>query len=87
MTSKVDDKKDKPVSHTEAERRNNYPRPEKELYRVKDVNAFIENERRHDELDRIIEAQEQKRTWQRTMVFCGLLNLTLIILAIVGMYK
>lgn len=69
---------------SEKERRSNYPIPEKELYQLKDIEKFIEDERRHDELDRLREVQEQKQVWLKTVLFCGALNLILIGLAIYG---
>ena len=68
------------------ERRENYPTPEKELYDIKDIDSFIEKERRHDELDRMREVQVQKRTWNRTVLFCFILNLVFLLLGVVGLY-
>lgn len=67
------------------ERRDNYPRPESELYDLNNVEQEISKERRLDELDRLREVSVQKRTWKRTMLFCLSLNLLLIILALIGM--
>ena len=69
---------------SQKERRANYPIPEKDLYQLKDVEQFIKNERRHDELDRLREVQEQSRTWNVTVMFCVLLNIIFIALAIMG---
>ena len=69
---------------TPKERRSNYPTLEKDLYQLKDVEQFIQNERRHDELDRLREVREQKQVWLKTVLFCGVLNLILIGLAIYG---
>lgn len=65
-------------------RRKSPPKSEKELYRLSDIQSFIEKERRHDELDRLHEVREQKAVWLRTILFCGLLNVILISLAISG---
>lgn len=70
----------------EEDRRSNQTYSDKELYKLDNINEFIEKERRHDELDRLREVQEQKRTWQKTVAFCALLNLILIGLAIYGQY-
>ena len=66
------------------ERRSDYPMCEKKLYELPKLDEHIANERRMDELDRLREAREQKRVWLKTVLFCGLLNLVLIALAITG---
>lgn len=66
------------------ERRVEPKKSEKELYGISNIDSFIEKERRHDELDRLREVREQKQVWLKTVLFCGLLNLVLICLAIWG---
>ena len=73
--------------HPENERRENYPASDKEMYRIKDIDDFIKKERRHDELDRLQEVREQKKVWRNVMLFCGALNLILIILGLWGVYN
>lgn len=70
---------------TGKERRQSKPKTEVELYNLDDVNAFIEKERRRDELDRLREVQEQRRTWVLTVGFCAIVNLILVGLAISGL--
>ena len=62
------------------------PKPTEELYSLskKEIASFIEEERRHDELSRLNEIRRQKRVWVVTMIFCGLLNLGLLVLALIG---
>ena len=67
------------------ERRTSQPLSESEMYKLEDVNAFIEKERRRDELDKLREVQEQRRAWLLTVAFCALINLVLISLAISGL--
>ena len=66
------------------ENRTNYPMPESEMYKLSDINQFIEKERRHDELDRLREVRQQKKVWKITLVFCILLNLTLLLVGLSG---
>lgn len=58
-----------------------------ELYRVSksSIEEFIDEERRFDELDKLREVQDQKRTYKRTMIYCIFLNLLFVTLAIVGL--
>ena len=67
-------------------RRKAEPVSDQELYKLpKDsIKDFIEKERRHDELDRLREVAEQKKTWNITIGFCLLLNLIFVSLAIYG---
>ncbi len=71
---------------TTSARRKSGTKSEAELYKLpkSTVDEFIKSERRHDELDRMREVQEQKQTWRRTMFLCGLLNLIFLILAYIG---
>tara|TARA_Y100000588_G_scaffold212932_1_gene226992 strand:- start:120 stop:335 length:216 start_codon:yes stop_codon:yes gene_type:complete len=66
------------------ENRANYPMPEQDMYKLDDINEFIKKERRHDELDRLIEVRQQKQIWKITLVFCILLNLTLLLVGLSG---
>ena len=66
-------------------RRQTLQHPESELYKLKDIDKFIETERRSDELDRIGEIQMQKRIWLKTMLLSGLVNLVFIVFGIVGL--
>lgn len=70
---------------TSKNRRNSKQPSDKELYK-KDVDSFIKQERRRDELERLNEIKEQKSVWLKTMIFCGGLNVLLILLSIVGMF-
>ena len=58
-----------------------------ELYALSkaEIQEFIKQERRHDELSRLNEIHQQKRVWWMTMAFCGALNLALLALAFWGM--
>ena len=68
-------------------RRANKAASDADLYKVSksSIKEFIKNERRHDELDRLREVQSQARVWRRGVLFCGLLNLLLISLAVWGL--
>ena len=68
------------------ERRVNPPKLEEELYKLDDIQSFIKNERRQDELDRLHEVESQRRSWKRTMVFCSLLNIGFLFLAGFGYF-
>ena len=70
-----------------AERRGNYPRPERDLYALPNIDTEIKSERRVDELDRLREVREQKKTWLKTVLFCAFLNVILLCLAIYGGIK
>lgn len=69
---------------TKQEKRRNYPMPEQDMYKLDDINEFIKKERRHDELDRLREVRQQKQVWKITLVFCILLNLTLLLVGLSG---
>ena len=66
------------------ERRSDYPMCEKKIYALNDIDTHIESERREDELDRLREAREQKRVWLKTVIFCGAVNVGLLLLALIG---
>ncbi|PPR13304.1 MAG: hypothetical protein CFH43_01098 [Proteobacteria bacterium] len=68
-------------------RRANKTASDADLYKVSksSIKEFIKKERRHDELDRLREVQSQARVWRRVVLFCGLLNLLLISLAVWGL--
>ncbi len=68
----------------EKERRIQKAKAESELYKERNLEDLIDQERREDELDRLRDVLEQKTTWRRVMIFCGILNLILILLAISG---
>lgn len=66
------------------ERRKNYPMPEEDMYKLSDIQNFIEKERRHDERSRLNEVQKQKLVWNRVITACVLLNSLFLILALIG---
>jgi len=68
-------------------RRRKPSKAEKELYKLPDIQSFIEKERRHDELSRLKEVQQQNSAWIRTIAICASFNFVLIGLAVWGMYK
>ena len=70
-------------------RRQSEPRSDKELYQLpKDsINAFIQKERRHDELDRLREVQTQKRVWLYTFSACSAVVFTLVCVSILGLLQ
>ncbi len=57
---------------------------QKSLYQQENLHELIEKERREDELDRLRDVLEQKATWRNVVLFCGALNIVLILLAISG---
>lgn len=59
---------------------------DEELYRADDIKAFIENERRHDQLERLNEVKMQRVLWWKTIIVSGLFNLLLIGMALYGMF-
>lgn len=62
------------------------PEPtEQELYK-QNLTNIIKNERREDNLDRLLEVQQQKKIWKITFIFCLLLNLALLTMGIIGSY-
>lgn len=71
------------MTQSKSERRSKEQATEQELYKA-DVDKFIAKERRIDELDRLREVKEQSRTWWKTIMFCGMLNLILLLLAAYG---
>ncbi len=81
------DKKEQMHSAEKNDRRKRPQLTEQQLYKVKDIDGFIEKERRSDELDRLREVQEQKKTWRRTVTLCLLMNLVLVALAVSGMME
>ena len=68
------------------EKRKNYPMCEQEMYKLNDIEQFIEKERRHDELDRLQEVRVQKITWLKTVLFCLTLNLIFVSLGLIGIF-
>ncbi len=79
------DKKEQMHSAEKNDRRKRPTLTEQQLYKMKDIDGFVEKERRGDELDRLREVQEQKKTWRRTVMLCLAMNLVLIALAVSGM--
>lgn len=57
---------------------------DQEMYKISDINTFIEKEQRKDELDRLYEVRIQKRTWLKTVLFCLFLNLIFVALGVAG---
>lgn len=70
--------------YSETERRSNYPMSETDMYKLRDIGTVIQKERRSDELDRLQEVREQKAVWLKTVVFCGFLNVVLLLAALYG---
>ena len=68
----------------ETERRSDYPRCENELYKLPNIDKHIQSERREDELDRLREVREQKRTWKKIFLACLFMNMVFVACAIVG---
>ena len=68
------------------ERRYNYPVSDVELFTQDDIELALKRERRIDELQRLQEVREQKRLWWRTIIFCGLLNVFLLLCALIGAF-
>jgi hypothetical protein len=69
------------------ERRINEAPSNDSIYKISDINQAIDSERRGDELDRLREVNEQKKTWFRVFSVCTAAMVGLMILAIVGMFK
>lgn len=68
------------------ERRKNTSLSEEELYKIPNIQEFIEKERRHDELDKLNEVIQQKTTWRNTFICCLLLNLFFLSLGLYGLF-
>lgn len=66
------------------EKRKNPTLKEQDMYKISDIDTFIEEEQRKDELDRLYEVKAQKKVWQRVVFACLFLNLILVIFAIMG---
>ncbi|MCP4355428.1 MAG: hypothetical protein GY793_07310 [Proteobacteria bacterium] len=69
------------------ERRIDYPMSEEKIYKLPELEEFIDKERRHDELSRLNEVRQQKKVWLYTLVFSGLLNLMLLAIGLMGVGK
>jgi len=69
------------------ERRESYPMPESEMYKLSTINEVIKKERRVDELDRLYEVTQQKKVWRNVVFACGVVNLVLFSFALVGYLK
>ena len=72
------------MTSTDQDRRKASNLEDTDIYKASDIDAFIQKERRHDELDRLREIKDQKRVWLYTVSFCAVLNVILIALAIWG---
>lgn len=68
------------------DKRTNPTMSETDMYRISDIDAFIENEKRADERQRLNEVKIQKATWIKTMLFCLFLNLAFLALGIIGLF-
>lgn len=68
------------------ERRKNYPMLEEDMYRISNIQDFIDKERRHDELDKLNEVMQQKATWRNTFLLCLMLNLCFLSLGLYGLF-
>lgn len=66
------------------EKRQNPTLSDIEMYKISDLDSFIENEKRKDELDKLYEVREQKKTFKITLIFCIILNLTLLLVGLSG---
>jgi flagellar biosynthesis/type III secretory pathway M-ring protein FliF/YscJ len=66
------------------EKRTNYPMPESEMYDIQNIKCAIKQERRKDELDRLIEVQQQKKVWKRVVFTSGSIIIILLFLAYMG---
>lgn len=66
------------------EKRINASKTEHELYKMKDINQFILNERRKDELDRLYEVKQQKKVWKATVFSAGTILVILLAFAYYG---
>lgn len=66
------------------DKRKNPSPTEQELYELNPLDDFIKKERRKDELSRLNEVRQQRKVWRNIMLFCGLINLVLIVFAIMG---
>jgi len=69
---------------TKQEKRINYPMSESEMYELQNIKGVIKQERRKDELDRLIEVQQQKRVWKRVVFTSGSIIIILLFLAYLG---
>jgi hypothetical protein len=68
------------------EKRKNPAMTDSEMYELSSIQEFIEKERRHDQLDRLMEVKSQKKTWLKTVFFCLALNLTFVGLGLIGIF-
>lgn len=59
---------------------------ESDMYKISDIDSFIEHEQRAEERERLHEVKLQKATWLKTMLFCLLLNLAFFTLGIIGLF-
>jgi hypothetical protein len=75
------------MTSTNQDRRQAITPNDEDIYKASDIDAFIQKERRHDELDRLREIKEQKNIWLYTVLFCAALNVMLIALAVWGVIE
>jgi hypothetical protein len=75
------------MTPTDQDRRTASNLQDEDIYKASDIDAFIQKERRHDELDRLREIKEQKNIWLYTVLFCAALNIALIALAVWGVIE
>ena len=66
------------------EKRKNYPMCEQEMYKLNDIEQFIEKERRHDGLDRLREVRQQKIAWLSVVGISAIVNIIFLLLAFMG---
>tara|TARA_Y100001960_G_scaffold323017_1_gene400627 strand:+ start:1354 stop:1578 length:225 start_codon:yes stop_codon:yes gene_type:complete len=69
------------------EKRKNPAMTDSEMYELSSIKEFIEKERRHDQLDRLMEVKSQKKVWFNIVLASFLLNLILLVFAIIGYLK
>lgn len=75
------------MTSTNQDRRQVTTPNDEDIYKASDIDTFIQKERRHDELDRLREIKEQKNIWRYTVLFCAVLNVMLIALAVWGVIE
>lgn len=66
------------------EKRKNYPMQESDMYDIQNIKGAIKQERRKDELDRLIEVQQQKKVWKKVVFTSGSIIIILLFLAYMG---
>tara|TARA_Y100001960_G_scaffold323017_1_gene400625 strand:+ start:37 stop:258 length:222 start_codon:yes stop_codon:yes gene_type:complete len=66
------------------EKRKNPAMTDSEMYDIQNIKGAIKQERRKDELDRLIEVQQQKLVWKRVVFTSGSIIIILLFLAYTG---